>query len=87
MAEFKDAPKPKEMPELDVNELKTAKGIPGFWLRAMQNDHDLKERISEADVLVLKHLTDIREELLEENVMPQERPRVELQADLHVRVK
>ncbi len=56
------------MPELDLAELKAAKGIPGFWLKAMQNDSDLKSHISEADVAVLKHLVGIKQDLIEGTV-------------------
>lgn len=69
LAEFKETEKPKKMPDLDINALKTAKGVPEFWLKAMQNDADLKMHITEADVPVLKHLTNIRDELMENNVI------------------
>lgn len=42
------------------------KGIPEFWLRAMQNLPELHESITEKDEEVLKYLTDVRSEFLPE---------------------
>eukprot|EP01022_Parablepharisma_sp_SALTPOND_P012574 TRINITY_DN161_c0_g2_i12.p3 TRINITY_DN161_c0_g2~~TRINITY_DN161_c0_g2_i12.p3 ORF type:complete len:531 (+),score=109.12 TRINITY_DN161_c0_g2_i12:7135-8727(+) len=51
----------KKMPEgINFEELKATKGIPDFWLKALQNSHEVKEKIFEADIPILKHLSDIR---------------------------
>jgi len=62
------------MPDIDVNELKTAKGIPGFWLRALKNSEEIKHHIFEADEPILKSLTGLREEMLDGNVLPLSEP-------------
>lgn len=68
LEEVKQPQQAKKMPDLDLNELKATKAIPGFWLKAMQNSRELKEHVFEVDAPVLKHLVDIRQELLEGTV-------------------
>jgi nucleosome assembly protein 1-like 1 len=68
MSEFEKALPEKEKPELPIEELKTAKGIPGFWLKAMENSCEIKALIKDHDKPILKHLTNIKAEILEDNV-------------------
>ena len=68
LEEFKKPTEKKKESKFNAEELKAIKGIPGFWLKALQNNPEIETHISEADVPILKHLTNIREDLLEESV-------------------
>jgi hypothetical protein len=46
-----------------------AKGIPEFWLHALQNCPSVEEMIEEVDLPILKHLKNIESELITEPVM------------------
>lgn len=67
--EYKVPLESKEAPKLNIEELKTAKGVPKFWLTAMKNDKHLIEFIKEHDEPILTHLINVRHEILEENVI------------------
>jgi len=56
-------------PDIDLDILKENRGIPDFWLTAMKNDAQINVLIKEHDEPVLKHLVNIRQELLEDNVI------------------
>jgi len=65
LEEYKLPQKAKEKPEIDFEELKATKGLPGFWLKAMKNDHEITSQIEPTDEPILKHLTNIKQEILE----------------------
>jgi hypothetical protein len=69
LEELKKPTEEKGEAEIDVEELKKTKGVPGFWLKAFQNDPEIETHIKEHDVPILKHITNIREELLGESVI------------------
>ena len=64
-----------EKPDLDLEELKSAKGVPGFWLTVMKNDAEVKMHIEPTDEPILKQLLNVRQELLQDNVRPETRGR------------
>jgi hypothetical protein len=68
LEEFKKPIPTKENPKINFEELKTVKGLPGFWLKAMQNNPHIKHTIEESDIPILKFLTNVREDFLEDNV-------------------
>eukprot|EP00826_Nyctotherus_ovalis_P065575 TRINITY_DN9641_c0_g1_i17.p2 TRINITY_DN9641_c0_g1~~TRINITY_DN9641_c0_g1_i17.p2 ORF type:complete len:317 (+),score=135.97 TRINITY_DN9641_c0_g1_i17:140-1090(+) len=51
--------------DIDIEELKKSKGVPGFWKTALRNSEALIKFITDEDAKVLDHLTDIRKENLE----------------------
>lgn len=68
LEEFKKPIPTKEHPEINFEEMKSVKGLPGFWLKAMQNNPHIKHTIEENDIPILKLLINVREEFLESNV-------------------
>lgn len=67
--EYKTPIPTKEKPQIDIEEVKKSKGLPGFWLKAMQNNPEIAPKIMPADIPILNHLTNVHEELLEGNVL------------------
>jgi len=68
-AEYEKAQPVDQMPEgIDFNAMKTIKGVPEFWLKAMQHCKLIKEHIYEQDIPILKHLTNIKHVKLEGDV-------------------
>ena len=68
LPEYEKPIEKKDMPKLDLKELQASKGIPNFWLMAMGNSRAIKDFIQEHDKPILKHLIDIKPEILDENV-------------------
>jgi len=57
----------KPMNGINVQELKTHKGIPKFWSKALQNSPNIKDFIFDYDIPILDHLINIYKEQLEGN--------------------
>jgi len=54
--------------EVNIEELKASKGVPRFWLYAMKNNTLIKSLITDKDEEILKHLTDLRYEAIEDSL-------------------
>ena len=68
LEEYKNPTAEKSETELDIEQLKATKGIPDFWLKAMENNSTVSNCIEEVDKPILKYLTNIRTDMLEDNV-------------------
>jgi len=64
--ELKDKAKVEEVKETPVKEEVPAKGIPEFWLTIFKNVSLLSEMVQEHDEPILKHLSDIKVNFIEE---------------------
>ena len=84
LEEYKKPLECKEKPELDFEELKTSKGIPAFWLKALKNSHEIARRIEPTDEPILKHLINLKEGRLEGHVQLHCFTLLELSRDFHV---
>ncbi len=67
LEEYKEPTAEKGKSELDVEQLKASKGFPQFWLKAMENSRILKHYIKEHDEPILKFLTNVKTERLNDN--------------------
>eukprot|EP00696_Hemimastix_kukwesjijk_P012673 gnl/Hemi2/25919_TR8710_c0_g1_i2.p2 gnl/Hemi2/25919_TR8710_c0_g1~~gnl/Hemi2/25919_TR8710_c0_g1_i2.p2 ORF type:complete len:385 (+),score=206.10 gnl/Hemi2/25919_TR8710_c0_g1_i2:110-1264(+) len=64
-----DLPEGAQLPPVaeDAAAAAAIKGIPGFWLAVLQNCRPLAQEITERDVKILSHLTNIRSRTLPDN--------------------
>eukprot|EP00826_Nyctotherus_ovalis_P030882 TRINITY_DN2465_c0_g1_i16.p1 TRINITY_DN2465_c0_g1~~TRINITY_DN2465_c0_g1_i16.p1 ORF type:complete len:278 (-),score=99.62 TRINITY_DN2465_c0_g1_i16:58-891(-) len=62
LEEYKIPTAEKRSVNLDMDELKNTKGLPGFWLKAMKNNIEIASHIKQHDEPILKFLTNIRVE-------------------------
>ena len=83
-SDFKKGEKEEDLPKIDLEEIKNSKGVAGFWLGALKNNPQIQEQIKEHDEPILKHLTNIKHELLEDNVFHIKLNFVELQIGVYV---
>jgi nucleosome assembly protein 1-like 1 len=66
--EYKVPQKVEEKPEIDFEEMKKQPGIPEFWLKALKCSPQIDSMIQPNDLPALKLLTNIKHELMGENV-------------------
>ena len=59
----------KPLSEEEISKIKEGAGIPEFWLRVLENHHQIKTEIHAKDKPILKHLIDIRTELMDGKVI------------------
>lgn len=68
LEEYKDPITTNEEPNIDIEQLEATNGLPEFWFKAMNNSTEITPYIEEVDEPILKHLTNIKYEPLENNV-------------------
>ena len=56
---------PNEIKPVDVEHLKTVKGIPDFWFKSIKNNQMISELVKEKDEEILKHVNNVEAERLE----------------------
>lgn len=71
--EYKIAIPTEVKPVINLEELKTSKGIPKFWLTALKNSPEISMNIKDYDEPILEHLTNIRHEQMDDNVFKRKR--------------
>ena len=67
LEEYKNPTAEKSETKIDVNQLKDAKGLPEFWLKAMEHDRILGSHVKEHDKPILKYMTNVTIEDLKDN--------------------
>ena len=67
LKEYKNPTEETKETKLDVEELKTSKGLPGFWAKAMKNNSIISTYLRDPDLPILNFVTDIYSERMKGN--------------------
>ncbi len=65
LEEYKTPTEEKEVAELDVERLRSEKGFPEFWLKAIENDSVVTPFVQPQDRPILAYLTNVKTELMD----------------------